>query len=47
MNYEVAQDTDDEFTGELGAEVEKMDKLVIKKLTDLPENLKVIKLVRH
>lgn len=47
LNYEVAQDTDDEFTGELGATVEKMDKLVIKKITDLPENLQVIKLTRR
>ena len=47
LNYEVAQDTDDEFTGELGVTVAKMDKLVIKKITDLPEHLQVIKLTRH
>lgn len=47
LNYEVAQDTDDEFTGELGTVVEKVDKLVIKKITDLPENLKVVKINRH
>lgn len=47
LNYEVAQDTDDEFTGELGTEVEKADKLVIKKIADLPESLKVVKLNRR
>lgn len=47
LNYEVAQDTEDEFVGELGTAVEKLDRLVIKKVTDLPDNLKVIKLARR
>lgn len=47
LSYEVAQDTDDEFIREMGTEAEKIDKLVIKKITDLPENLKVVKLTRR
>lgn len=46
LAYEISQDTEEEFVSELGTEVEKQDKLVIKKVSDLPESLKVIKLVR-
>ncbi len=46
LNYEVPQDTIDEFVAELGVEIERKDKLVIKKITDLPENLKIVELVR-
>lgn len=44
--YEVQQDNEVEFVSELGAEVEKQDKLVIKKISDLPDNLKILKLTR-
>lgn len=46
INYEIPQDSDEEFRKELGVEFESRDKLVIKKITDLPENLKIIKLAR-
>lgn len=43
--YAVPQDGVEEFNNELGiAEFDKFDKLVIKKITDLPDNLKVVKL---
>ena len=46
LNYEVPQDTLDEFIGELGTVPTKQDKLVIKKIADLPENMTIVELTR-
>ncbi|MDO4871008.1 MAG: MBL fold metallo-hydrolase [Candidatus Saccharibacteria bacterium] len=46
INYEVPQDTDEEFKNELNVELENKDKLSIKKAVDLPEHLKIVKLAR-
>lgn len=46
VNYEVPQDSEAEFIAALEAEVEQKDRLVIKKTTDLPEKMKIIKLAR-